>query len=127
MTESSEKPSLYFKIFPYLIIAVLIFIQAVHGFYAIYDMSPSGPFVMVSYLLLFWLIGDWFMRDSKKNTIEWVHDMGFFLYISWPIFIPYYLFRTRGLKISICISLGFLTLYCGAYFLSYYLLYDIAP
>lgn len=127
MAKPIEKVSAYSKIFPYLVVGFVVFTQAVYGFYAIYDMTPSGAFVLISSFTLFWLIGDWFSRDSRRNKVDWVYDMGFFLYISWPIFIPFYLFKTRGLKLAFLITIGFIALYFGAYFLSYYLLYDITP
>jgi len=122
-----EKISVYDKIFPYLLVILVIFVQGVYGFYAIYDMAPSGAFTLLSYLILFWVIGNWFLKDSRKNEIEWVYDTGFLLYIFWPVFIPFYLFKTRGLKIAFSITTGFISLYVGTYLLSYYALYSIAP
>lgn len=125
--ELMEKTSVYDRIFPYLIVGLVFFIQGVEGFYAIYEMAPPGAFVLLSYLTLFWIIGDWFLKDSRKNKIEWVYDMGFLLYLFWPVFIPFYLFKTRGLKIAFLRTFGFVVLYLGAYFLSYHALYSIAP
>ena len=127
MADTKEEISTYSKIIPFIIIGFIFFTQSVYGFYAIYDLEPPGSFVMLSYLLLFWLIGDWFSKDSKRYNIEWVYDMGFFLYIFWPIFIPYYLFVTRGLKSTISITLGYVALYFGTYFISFYLLYLLVP
>jgi hypothetical protein len=127
MNEVDTKISRYDKIILFVVIALVVFTQSVFGFYAIYDMSPPGAFTLLSYLMLFWLIGDWFSRDSKKHKIEWVYDMGFFLYLSWPIFIPFYLFKTRGLKTAFIITAGFVILNGGTYVISYYLLYEIAP
>jgi hypothetical protein len=127
MIKPLEKTSKYYKYFPIVIVIFVIFIQSVYGFYAIYDIAPPGHFVLLSFISLFWLIGDWFSQDSKKHKIEWVYDMGFFLYLSWPIFIPFYLFKTRGLKAALSVTFGFAVLYFGTYFLSYYLLYEIAP
>lgn len=112
------------------VIILLVFIvttQAINGFYAIYDMNHPGAFVLLSYLGLFWLIGDWFMKDSRKNNVDWAFDMGFFLYISWPVFIPFYLFRTRGFKKAVFITFSFVVLYLGVYYLSYYLFYFVMP
>lgn len=127
MTEVMNEKSIFDRMFPGILIILVVFTQGVKGFYSIYDLSPSGSFSLISYFLLFWLIGYWFIRDNKNQKIEWIHDMGFFLYIFWPIFIPYYLFRTRGLKKASLITMGFVFLYCGTYVLSYELLYDIAP
>jgi len=112
------------------VIILLVFVvitRAIDGFYAIYDRNPSGAFVLLSYLGLFWLIGDWFMRDSRKNRVDWAFDMGLFLYISWPVFIPFYLFKTRGFKKAFFITFGFIALYLGVYYLSYYLFYFVMP
>jgi hypothetical protein len=73
-----------------------------------------GP---LSYLGLFWLIGDWFMMDSKKRNIPWVFDMGFFLYLSWPVFIPVYLVKTRGFGKAALYILGFLFVCMVSYML----------
>lgn len=127
MIKVDTKISRYDKIILFVAIALVVFTQSVFGFYAIYEMSPPAAFALLGYLTLFWLVGDWFSRDSKKHKIEWVHDMGFFLYLSWPIFIPFYLFKTRGIKTALIITVGFVTLYIGTYLLSYYLLYDIVP
>jgi hypothetical protein len=96
--------------------------QAINGFYGIYDEKPPGTFVLMNSFGLFWLVGDWFMKDSKVNNVEWAFDMGFFLYLFWPIFIPFYLFKTRGLKKTVIITLSFVSLYFGAYFVSGFML-----
>ena len=127
MIKSTDETRSYYKYLPITIIVFIIFTQAIHGFYATYDMDPPGAFVLLSYAILFWLIGDWFSRDSKENKIEWVHDMGFFLYLSWPVFIPFYLFKTRGLGSALSITSGFIVLYFGTHFLSFLLLNQIAP
>ena len=49
------------------------------------------------YLALFMAMGYWLSKDSKSRNVHWVFDLGFFLYVAWPIIMPYYLFKTRGL------------------------------
>jgi len=109
------------------IIIFIVFTQAVNGFYATYDMTPPGAFVLMSMFGLLWIGGDWFMKDSKKFNIEWAFDMGFFLYIFWPIFIPFYLFKTRGLKKAAITTLSFVSLYFGTYFFSCVVTYYLLP
>jgi hypothetical protein len=42
--------------------------------------------------------------------------MGFFLYVAWPVIIPYYLARTRGLKRALTVFLLAAFIYIGAFF-----------
>lgn len=121
----SLKNKISFKVlFIYLFMA---FIQIVHGFYAIYDNSPPALFKILGHVGIFWLIGDWFMKDSKKNKVEWAFDMGFFLYLLWPIIIPYYLYKTRGFKTASIYTLNFIGIYSGSYLLSYEFFYIVMP
>ena len=69
MTESSDKNRTYYKYLPIIIIGFAILSQSVNGIYATYDMTPPGAFEFLSYLGLFWLVGDWFSRDSKEYKI----------------------------------------------------------
>lgn len=71
MNQSIEKTNGSQKIFYLVLILFVLFSQSVHGFYAIYDLSPPGAFVLLSFIGMFWLIGDWFSRDSKKQLFEW--------------------------------------------------------
>ena len=123
MTDTEKEMSAYSKAIPFIIIGLIIFTQLVGAFYAVYDTIPPDGFVLLSYLALFWLIGDWFSKDSKKYPVEWAYDMGFFLYIFWPILIPYYLFATRGFTSALSITLGYGSLYFGTYLISFYVLY----
>ena len=109
--------SAYSKNLPSIIIGFICLTQAVSAFYAIYEMKPPAGFELLRFLGLFWLVGDWFLKDNRKYKVEWAYDMGFFLYIFWPIFIPYYLFVTRGFKSALSITLGFVALYIGTYFI----------
>ncbi|OGW24049.1 MAG: hypothetical protein A2X59_12370 [Nitrospirae bacterium GWC2_42_7] len=107
------------------VVFFIIFTQTVFGFYAVYDQEPPGGFILLTYFALFWLVGDWFMKDSKKLKINWAFDMGFFLYLTWPLFIPFYLFKTRGFKRAITVIVGFIVLYLGIFYMSYKLFYYI--
>ena len=118
-TEALDKNRTYYRYLPFIIIGFVILSQSVNGIYATSDMTPPGAFEFLSYLVLFWLVGDWFSRDSKEYKVKWAYDMGFFLYLSWPIFIPFYLFKTRGLRSALSVTFGFVALYLGAYWVSY--------
>jgi hypothetical protein len=126
MTESPDKKRLYYRCLPIIIIGFVIFFQSVQGVYAANDMTPPGAFEFLSYLGLFWLVGDWFSRDSKEYKVKWAYDMGFFLYVAWPILIPWYLFKTRGLSSAFPITFGFVVLNAGAHFMGYIIVWGIA-
>jgi len=97
-------------------LVVLVFIaisQLAAGIYIGVGLEPSGRFTLLQHLVLFWLVGDWLLKDNRRHHIAWVFDMGFFLYLAWPLIIPFYLFKTRGFK-ALWSMLGVIGLYFGA-------------
>jgi len=58
----------------------------------------------VQLLLLFWSLGWWIQKDSRTRGIGWPTDLGFFLWVAWPIVLFYHLFRTRRLKALLLIA-----------------------
>ena len=62
---------------------------------------------------MLWAIGWWLRTDSRRRGVLSVYDLGFFLYLAWPIVMPYYLVKTRGAK-GLFVILGFVTAYVGA-------------
>jgi hypothetical protein len=38
----------------------------------------------------------WLSVDSKQHRIINVHDVGLFFYITWPVTLPWYAWRSRG-------------------------------
>ena len=110
-----------------ILLVFIVTIQTIEGFYAVYGFEPPGAFVLLRHIIWFWLIGDWFMKDSKKHKVNWAFDMGFFLLMSWPILIPFYLFKTRGFKMSTIVTFSFIALHEGIFVLSYYAFYYILP
>ncbi len=79
-TESTSDSRIKYSFQVISIFAFAAIPQLVSGFYSVYDLSTSGAFSLLSYIGLFWLVGDWFMKDSKKQNIDWAFDMGLFLY-----------------------------------------------
>jgi len=95
-----------------IIIVFLSFIQIVNGLFEVRGSEPSGAFQFLSYIILFSLVGYWFSHDNRKYKIDWVYDMGFFLYLAWPLIILFYLFKTRGRK-AFLIILGYMGIIIG--------------
>jgi hypothetical protein len=40
----------------------------------------------------------WLQRDAQRTGVGAVHDWGYFLLLAWPVIIPWYAFKTRGVK-----------------------------
>ncbi|PCJ28212.1 MAG: hypothetical protein COA96_01510 [SAR86 cluster bacterium] len=54
----------------------------------------------------------WAYYDAKKADIETPFDFGFILYIFWPVVLPWYLYRTRGIE-GILMFFGLISLWVG--------------
>ena len=88
--------------------------EIVKGIYAAQNMEPPGGFVLLQYVVLVCLIGNWLRKDSRIYQVRWLFDMGFFLYLAWPLIVPIYLFKTRKIK-AVGILLGLLGIYIGSW------------
>ena len=38
----------------------------------------------------------WLQKDAARTGVGAVQDLGFFVWLAWPVVIPWYVFRTRG-------------------------------
>ena len=96
-----------------LLYSFLIITQIIDGIYLPSRIRPLPAFTFLRALMFLWIIGWWLQRDSRKRNVKWILDMGMFLYIAWPIIMPYYLFKTRGIKGFLPVIL-FIGIYLGA-------------
>ena len=60
-------------------------------------------------------IASWAVDDAEKNGQGLCYDYDTFVYFAWPVILPVYLFRTRGLKAFVTL-LGFAALSFGVAF-----------
>jgi hypothetical protein len=88
--------------------------QAVKGAYLASETAAPPAFTLLYPLGLLWSVGWWLREDSRRRGVGWVFDMGLFLYIAWPVFMPYYLLKSRGAK-GLLTMLAFIGVYVGAY------------
>ncbi|MFL6331719.1 MAG: hypothetical protein ACJ754_00075 [Pyrinomonadaceae bacterium] len=91
----------------------LITAQVITGAYLARGAELPPAFSLLYPLGLLWAVGWWLRRDSRLRGVGWVFDLGLFLYIAWPLFMPYYLLKTRGAKGFLAI-LAFAGAYVGA-------------
>jgi hypothetical protein len=95
----------------YLFVAVT---QLSSGFYLSLGGEPPPAYLLLYSVGFLWIMGWWLQQDSRKRSVAWVLDMGLFLYIAWPIILPYYLVKTRGLR-GLLYVLAFAGIYVGAF------------
>ncbi len=69
-----------------------------YGVCAARGVEVPGTVHLVSYLGFPVLLCLWLQGDIKRGR-EWcVWDLGLFLFLAWPVLVPFYLLRTRGAR-----------------------------
>ncbi len=96
-----------------LLYLFVVVTQIFSGIYIAREAEFPPGYILLLRLGFLWIIGWWLQSDNRRHNIKWVYDMGLFLYIAWPLIIPYYLFKTRGLKALLTILI-FVGIYAGA-------------
>ncbi|MDT4966886.1 MAG: hypothetical protein QOJ64_1623 [Acidobacteriota bacterium] len=96
-----------------LLYSFVVITQLAHGIYVGQQIDPPGGFALLSWMGLLWIIGWWLRTDSRKRGVASVYDMGLFLFIAWPLVLPYYLVKTRGAKGLVAV-VAFVGAYIGA-------------
>jgi hypothetical protein len=96
-----------------LLYLFLVLTQIVTGAYRVSGIEPPPSFTVIYILGFLWIIGWWLRADSRRRGVSWVFDMGFFLYVAWPLILPYYILRSRGGK-GLLTILCFVAIYIGA-------------
>ena len=72
--------------------------QLVALLYGVWNVPLPAILETLYPLVFLWIISWWFAGDTRNQRLSWPLDMGMFLYSAWMFFIPYYLFKTRGLR-----------------------------
>ncbi len=98
-----------------LIFALSAAIQVERGACLARHSDISGASALFQYVVFFSLIGYWLDVDSRERRTLRVWDMGFFLFLAWPVIVPYYLVKTRGLKRALLTFLLFAIVSFGAF------------
>ena len=109
----------------YIFVTVM---QLAIGIYLAAELETPPSLTLLYPLGFLWVIGWWLLRDSRERGVQWVYDVGLFLYIAWPFIIPYYLLKTRGVN-GLFVILIFVGVYIGAALvgvLLYYLLASVS-
>lgn len=96
-----------------LLYAFVVITQFAYGAYLGAQLEFPGAVTFLFAIGLLWAVGWWWRTDSRRRGVLSVYDLGFFLYLAWPIVMPYYLIKTRGAK-GLLVMLGFVAAYVGA-------------
>jgi hypothetical protein len=96
-----------------LLYSFVVITQFAYGVYLGAQLEPPPAVTLLYWLGFLWAVGWWLRIDSRKRGVASVYDLGFFLYIAWPVVMPYYLVKTRGAK-GFLVMLGFVAAYFGA-------------
>ena len=60
-------------------------------------------------------LASWVIADARQQRRPLCYDYGTFIYFAWPILIPHYLFKTRGVRALLTlIYFAFIALTGGA-------------
>jgi hypothetical protein len=98
-----------------LISAFLAAIQVERGACLARNSDIPGSSAILEYVVLLCLIGRWLEADSRDTRTLRVWDMGFFLFVAWPVIVPYYLVKTRGAKRALLTLVLLAGAYVGAF------------
>ena len=96
-----------------LLYAFVVVTQFAYGLYLGQQIEAPGAYTLLHWAAQLWIIGWWLRTDSRKRGVAWVYDLGVFLFIAWPLVMPYYLVKSRGAK-GLLVILGFIGAYVGA-------------
>jgi hypothetical protein len=64
--------------------------------YAIAQVDPSPLVVLFTSAGPLIAVIMWMQRDARRTGVGSVHDFGFFVWLAWPVVIPWYAWKTRG-------------------------------
>jgi hypothetical protein len=96
-----------------LLYTFVVITQFTYGAYLGAELQFPEGVTFVYAVGILWATGWWLRTDSRRRGALAVYDLGFFLYLAWPVVMPYYLVKTRGAK-GLLVILGFVTAYFGA-------------
>jgi hypothetical protein len=80
------------------IIAALWLHQFGDALYAKLELEESSGYFWLVRFGLLWAVGWWVINDNRQHGLKLPYDFGMFLGISLWVAVPYYLFKTRGVR-----------------------------
>lgn len=78
------------------------------------EAGNASGFVSLYYVGVAWAFAWWVLNDARERGIPTSVDHGWFVFIAWPLLVPYHVLRTRRAK-----GLLLLGLFALLFFVSY--------
>ena len=99
-----------------LILAVIVALSFMLGFLEVItelkESSVSDSTYLAWSVIFIVLSAIWVVRDSERDDFEKPFELGFLIYVLWPITLPWYLVSTRGAE-GLLLFFGLVALYVG--------------
>jgi hypothetical protein len=84
---------------PARVLFIFVFVaQFLTGIYAALATELPFLFEILYPVVTTWLVWWWIKEDSAGTRESWPIDLGLFLFVAWPVIVPYYLIKTRGIS-----------------------------
>ena len=69
---------------------------AVGAVYGLLGVRPPTVIVVLLCMAPMVSVGFWVQNDAPVRRVSLVNDWGLFVYLFWPILVPWYVIKTRG-------------------------------
>jgi len=79
---------------PFLVTVLVC--SAVSALYAFLELEPQPFVALVVTVAPLVSAVNWIKADARERRVSLVHDVGLFLWLTWPALIPWYAVKTRG-------------------------------
>lgn len=89
------------------LVSLVTFMAFVEGYIAEKGISSEG-FTGCTSIVFIWQMVSWMKKDAIQRNFSLPFDMGLFIYLASYIVVPIYLYKTRGFKRALYISVFFL-------------------
>ena len=80
-----------------LIVVLTVFMAFTAGVYWAAGLDgPARSHQLLWYVAWWWTLTLWVVMDARERHLPLAFDQGLFVYLAWPVYIPVYLVRSRG-------------------------------
>ena len=78
------------------LVAIALVCGGMAAAYGFVGVMPDPLLMWGLFLVPLLVVAQWIQQDARLRHAGLLFDWGFIGYVTWPIFLPWYAFRTRG-------------------------------